>query len=156
MKKIIAIALTTTLAWGVYAQDNANTNADNQGKGSARYNANKERVEAMKAKKAEFKKDLNLSPEQEAKMKEIHQNRNEQMKARREQDKEFRKNLNEKTKQDVDAILTPEQKAKMDQKRAEHKDKMQNHRNKNGKHRRPNQQDAPQGSTPVETAPSGR
>lgn len=82
------------------------------------------------APKCDMAKELNLTPEQEAKMKEAHE---ELAKARKES-REDMKAAREKHKETIDQILTPEQKAKMKEmgkKRHGNKD-MRHHRGHKG------------------------
>ena len=61
-----------------------------------------------------MRKDMNLTPEQKAKLKEIHKSRKANHEARKARAKAERMAENKATKAQVDAILTPEQQVKRD------------------------------------------
>lgn len=60
-----------------------------------------------------MRKDLNLSDEQKAKMREIHKERKANKEARKAMSKEARKEVNQKDKAKVDEILNDQQDIKM-------------------------------------------
>lgn len=101
MKRILTAALTLFLFMGA---------AQAQSKDSLKRGHHKAKHEMMVKK-------MNLSPDQQAKMKAIHESRQKEMKALKEQQKE----LNKKYKDQASNVLTPAQKEQMQKMKAERK-----------------------------------
>lgn len=76
------------------------------------------------AHRNKMKQRLNLTPEQEAKMKAIHADRKAAIEKRHEENKLFRENLKNRTEAQIDEVLTPEQQAEREKIKEEHKQKM--------------------------------
>lgn len=67
---------------------------------------------------------LKLTPEQEAKLKEIHHNRKIEVERRKEENRLFSENMQKRTENEVSQVLTPEQQAEYNKMREERKEKM--------------------------------
>jgi protein CpxP len=133
---LAALLLGTVMTGAAFAQA-ANTNTSNTQNAPESANAEKsERHEAMKA--------LNLTDDQKKQIKQFHQDAKTQAAAIKkdqtlsaDQKKAKLQELHQSTQDKVASILTPEQKQKWEQMRAEHKGKGGKHHHKKGTEQQP-------------------
>jgi Spy/CpxP family protein refolding chaperone len=130
MKKLSAIVI----AFSFFA-----LNANAQVKRNVTPSQKIQRDSTRKKMNGKMMKDLNLSPSQQAQMKEFHQNMKQKMDAIKndasltpEQKKAKMKELHQTQRQTMNSILTPEQKEKMKAQRKEWREKNKG-KNWNGK-----------------------
>ncbi len=133
MKKL---AMTGALVLSFAAFGAAQTNTPDNSGTSANTNTTTTNTSTSKAERREAWKDLNLTADQKAQMKTIHQNARQQMQAlkadtslSKEQKKAKMKDIREDSDSKINAMLTPDQQQKFAQMRANR----QNHR-KHHKH----------------------
>jgi Spy/CpxP family protein refolding chaperone len=112
MKKIITIALVLALSFGA-------AQAQSTDKGPGKHHRGGHEM---------VMKDLNLTPDQKARLKTIHQEQRKEMEALKSntsltdaQKKEQRKALHDKYRSQFESVLTPAQKAEMEKKKADWK-----------------------------------
>lgn len=136
MKYFIALLTLATFSLAAFAQ--SEQNQEWKGKKGEAHN------ERMEQRKAEMKAELNLSEEQEAKWDRINEKYALQRKAFREEQKAQRQAFKAKMdesrasqKEEINQILTPEQRAKLEEireaKKAEHKARKSEMKRKNGR-----------------------
>ena len=133
-----AAVLGTLLAGAAFAQT-ATTPATSNSGTQATTQKDHDRKEDRAERHENMAKELGLTADQKAQMKSIHMDAKKQAEAIKadsslsaEQKKAKLKELHEQTMQKSEAILTPEQKQKFEQERAEHKGKHMGRRHHRG------------------------
>ena len=133
-----AAVLGTLLAGAAFAQT-ATTPATSNSGTQATTQKDNDRKEDRAERHENMAKELGLTADQKAQMKSIHMDAKKQAEAIKadsslsaEQKKAKLKELHEQTMQKSEAILTPEQKQKFEQERAEHKGKRMGRRHHRG------------------------
>ena len=118
MKKLLVMLIATCL-FAVNSNAQVNRNADP---------AQKVQKDAMHRKSSKMMKDLNLTPDQKAQMKEMHQGNKQQRDAikndaslSQDQKAAKMKELHKSQKEKMNSILTPDQKSKMKAYKMNHK-----------------------------------
>ena len=127
-KTLSAAVLGTLLAGAAFAQ--TATTPSTSSSGTAHTNSKEQRGEKMREHHDKMAKELGLTDDQKAQMKSIHMDARKQAEAIKadsslsaDQKKAKLKELHEQTMQKSEALLTPDQKQKFEQMRAEHKGK---------------------------------
>ena len=141
-KSLSAAVLGTLLAGAAFAQTATTPATSNSGNTQATPTQNdkkEDRKEDRREHHENMAKELGLTADQKAQMKSIHMDAKTQAEAIKadsslsaEQKKAKLKELHEQTMQKSEAILTPEQKQKFEQERAEHKGKHMGRRHHRG------------------------
>ena len=140
-KSLSAAVLGTLLAGAAFAQTATTPATSNSGNAQATTQNDKkeDRKEERREHHENMAKELGLTADEKAQMKSIHQDARKQAEAIKadsslsaDQKKAKLKELHEQTMQNSEAILTPEQKQKFEQERAEHKGKHMGRRHHRG------------------------